>query len=235
MRFAMIAILVVGVGLVGCTKSGDGKENAATAGSSSSAGPMMKHELPKAMTDLPAGKAAEARTLVLAGGCFWCVEAVFEKLDGVTDVTSGYAGGTKQTATYEQVSAGGTDHAESVRITYDPARISYGTLLRVFFTIFDPTTLNGQGPDSGRQYRTVIFYGNDDERRVAQAYIKQLTQAKVFDQPIVTAVEPLKEFYPAEEYHQDYVRHHPENPYVMRWAVPKQHKVDEMFRELLKK
>src|SRR3954469_13498785 len=228
MRFAMIAFLVVGVGLVGCSKSGDGGENAAMAGSSSRAG-MVKHELPKAVEDLPAGRAGELRTLVLAGGCFWCVEAVFEKLDGVTDVTSGYAGGTKETATYEQVSSGGTDHAESVRITYDPSRISYGTLLRVFFTIFDPTTLNRQGPDSGRQYRTAIFYANGEERRVAEAYIKQLGEAKVFDQPIVTAVEPLKEFYPAEGYHQDYVRHHPENPYVTRWAVPKQHKVDEMF------
>jgi peptide-methionine (S)-S-oxide reductase len=192
-------------------------------------------ELPKAVVDLPASKAGEVRTLVLAGGCFWCAEAVFEKLEGVTDVTSGYAGGTKETATYEQVSSGGTDHAESVRITYDPARISYGTLLRVFFTIFDPTTLNRQGPDSGRQYRTAIFYANEEERRVAEAYIKQLTEAKVFEQPIVTALEPLKEFYPAEGYHQDYVRHHPENPYVVRWAVPKMTKVEEMFKELVKR
>src|SRR4051794_4654054 len=169
------------------------------------AGAAGHHELPKAVVDLPGSKAGEKGTLVLAGGCFWCVEAVFEKLEGVTDVTSGYAGGTKETATYEQVSSGGTDHAESVRITYDPARISYGTLLRVFFTIFDPTTLNRQGPDSGRQYRTAIFYANEEERRVAEAYIKQLTEAKVFEQPIVTALEPLKEFYPAEGYHQDYV------------------------------
>jgi peptide-methionine (S)-S-oxide reductase len=192
-------------------------------------------ELPKAVVDLPAGKAGEMRTLVLAGGCFWCAEAVFEELEGVTDVTSGYAGGTKETATYEQVSSGGTDHAESVRITYDPARISYGTLLRVFFTIFDPTTLNRQGPDSGRQYRTAIFYANDEERRVAEAYIQQLTEAKVFEQPIVTALERLSEFYPAEGYHQDYVKHHPENPYVVRWAVPKVKKVEEMFGELVKK
>jgi peptide-methionine (S)-S-oxide reductase len=191
--------------------------------------------LPKAAVDLPGGKAGEARTLVLAGGCFWCVEAVFEKLEGVTDVTSGYAGGTKETATYEQVSSGGTDHAESVRITYDPSKISYGTLLRVFFTIFDPTTLDRQGPDAGRQYRTAIFYANDEEKRVAGAYVKQLTEAKVFDQPIVTALEPLTQFYPAEEYHQDYVRHHPTNPYVTRWAVPKQHKVDELFAELARK
>ena len=122
-----------------------------------------------------------------------------------------------------------------MRITYDPAKISYGTLLRVFFSIFDPTTLNRQGPDSGRQYRTAIFYANDEERRVAEAYIKQLTEAKVFDQPIVTALERLKEFYPAEGYHQDYVRHHPENPYVVRWAVPKMKKVDEMFGKLVKK
>jgi peptide-methionine (S)-S-oxide reductase len=204
------------------------------AGAASGAG-MVKHTLPKAVVDLPAGKAGEVRTLVLAGGCFWCAEAVFEKLEGVSDVTSGYAGGTKETATYEQVSSGGTDHAESVRITYDPAKISYGTLLRVFFTIFDPTTLNRQGPDSGRQYRTAIFYGSDEERRVAEAYIKQLGEAKVFDQPIVTVVEPLKDFYPAEGYHQDYVRHHPENPYVARWAVPKMKKVDEMFGKLVKK
>jgi peptide-methionine (S)-S-oxide reductase len=153
----------------------------------------------------------------------------------VTDVTSGYAGGTKETATYEQVSSGATDHAESVRITYDPSKISYGTLLRVFFTIFDPTTLNRQGPDSGKQYRTAIFYASDEEKRVAEAYIKQLTEAKVFEQPIVTALEPLKEFYPAEGYHQDYVKHHPENPYVVRWAAPKMKKVEEMFGELVKK
>jgi peptide-methionine (S)-S-oxide reductase len=191
------------------------------------------HELPKAAMDLPAGK-EESRTLVLAGGCFWCVEAVFERLAGVTDVTSGYAGGTAETATYELASSGRTDHAESVRITYDPSKISYGALLRVFFTIFDPTTLDRQGPDAGRQYRTAIFYANDDERRVAGAYIKQLEEAKAFEKPIVTALEPLKAFYPAEAYHQDFVRHHPDHSYVLQWAVPKLKKVNEMFKELVK-
>ena len=192
------------------------------------------HDLPKPAVDLPAAKEGETRTLVLAGGCFWCAEAVFEELRGVTDVTSGFAGGTKETANYELVSLGRTDHAESVRITYDPSKITYGQLLRVFFTIFDPTTLDRQGPDAGHQYRSAIFYANDDERRVADAYIKQLGAAKVCESPIDTTLEPLKGFYSAEAYHQDFVRNHPDHPYVQQWSVPKQRKVREAFKDLLK-
>jgi peptide-methionine (S)-S-oxide reductase len=187
-------------------------------------------ELPKPTTDLPGGKEGETRSAVLAGGCFWCTEAVFEQLGGVSDVTSGYAGGTKETANYEQVSQGNTDHAESIRITYDPSKISYGELLRVFFSLVDPTTKDAQGPDHGRQYRSAIFYANDDEKRVAEAYIKQLEDAKLFKAPIVTTLEPLKGFYPAEQYHQDYVTCNPNNPYVQRWAIPKVLKVKEKFK-----
>jgi peptide-methionine (S)-S-oxide reductase len=204
-------------------------------GTPAGAGGAAVHELPKPAADLPApAKAGETRTLVLAGGCFWCAEAVFEELKGVTDVTSGYAGGTAETATYEQVGAGGTGHAESIRITYDPSKITYADLLRVFFTVFDPTTLDRQGPDAGHQYRTAIFYENDDQKRVAEAYIKQLNDAKAFDAPIVTTLEPLKAFYPAEAYHQDFVRHHPDHPYVVQWSVPKQRKVRAAFPDLVK-
>jgi peptide-methionine (S)-S-oxide reductase len=190
-------------------------------------------DLPKPAIDLPAAKAGETRTAVFAGGCFWCAEAVFEELNGVSDVTSGYAGGTKETATYEKYAQ--SNHAEVIRVTYDPAKISYATLLQVFFTMTEPTVKDQQGPDKGHQYRNGIFYANEDEKRVAEAYIKQLTDAKVFDQPIVTTLEPLVEFFPAEDYHQDYVKHHPENPYVQQNSVPKLKKLREKFPELLKK
>ena len=192
-------------------------------------------ELPKPATDLPAGKEGETRTAVLAGGCFWCTEAIFEQLVGVSDVTSGYAGGTKETADYDLVSQGNTDHAESIRVTYDPSKISYGELLRVFFSLVDPTTKDAQGPDRGRQYRSAIFYANDDEKRVAEAYIKQLTDAKLFKTPIVTTLEPLNGFYPAEQYHQNYVTCNPNNPYIQQWAIPKVLKVRERFKDETKK
>lgn len=190
-------------------------------------------DLPAPAQDLSAAPAttqpAQQQTAVFAGGCFWCSEAVFEQLDGVSSVISGYAGGTAESAQYETVSAGGTGHAESIQITYDPSKITYGQLLRVFFTTHDPTTKDRQGPDWGHQYRSAIFYANEDQKRVAEAYIRQLDQAKVFDQPIVTTVEPLDKFYPAEDYHQDYVRQHPDNPYVRQWAFPKIDKVRSKF------
>ena len=189
--------------------------------------------LPAPKVDLPAAKGVQ--TLVVAGGCFWCVEAVFEQLEGVTDVTSGYAGGRAENADYQMVSSGGTQHAESVRITYDPQKITLGTLLWVFFSTHEPTVLNRQGPDAGRQYRAAIFLADDAQRKVAEAYIKQLTDAKVFRQPIVTALEPLKGFYPAEAYHQDFVRLHPNHPYVRAWSVPKVKKTRELFPSRLKK
>jgi peptide-methionine (S)-S-oxide reductase len=194
-------------------------------------------DLPKPTTDLPAPSADEtSRTAVFAGGCFWCTEAAFEQLDGVTDVVSGYAGGTKKDAHYETVGVGGTGHAESIKITYDPRKITYGELLRVLFTISEPTIKDKQGPDAGHQYRMAVFYANDDEKRVAEAYIRQLTDAKAFGgQKIQTTVEPLGDgFFPAEDYHQDYVAHHPDQPYVRAWSIPKVNKLREHFPTELK-
>ncbi|MEW5850596.1 MAG: peptide-methionine (S)-S-oxide reductase MsrA [Myxococcota bacterium] len=192
-------------------------------------------ELPRAAVDLPAPKPGELRTVVLAGGCFWCVEAVFEQVEGVTEVVSGFAGGTPETATYEQVSSGKTLHAEVVRITYDPSRVSLGELLRIFFATHDPTTKDRQGPDWGHQYRSAIFYDGEEQRKVAAAYLEQLGKARVFGSPVVTTLEPLKGFYPAEGYHQDFVRLHPDHPYVQQWSVPKIRKLREGFPERIKK
>jgi peptide-methionine (S)-S-oxide reductase len=191
-------------------------------------------ELPLPKSDLPAATQPTIQSAVFAGGCFWCTEAVFEALRGVEDVVSGYAGDNKETANYERVSGGDTKHAEAIRITFDASKISYGQLLRVFFAGHDPTTLDRQGPDSGHQYRSAIFYANDDQKRIAEAYIQQLNEAKVFNKPIVTTIEPLTEFYPAEAYHQDYVVHHPDNPYIQQWALPKLKKVQQQFRDQLK-
>jgi peptide-methionine (S)-S-oxide reductase len=178
-------------------------------------------EVPAPAKDLPPSTQPSASaTIVLAGGCFWCTEGVFEHVKGVTDVVSGYAGGTRETATYEQVSAGNTRHAESIKITYDPSQISYGQILRIFFTVFDPTTKDAQGPDHGHQYRSAIFYQSPEQKQVAEAYIKQLDEAKVFNAPIVTTLEPLTEFYPAEKYHQDYVKKNPDVPYVKQQSLP---------------
>ena len=172
-----------------------------------------------------ADKAGQSRA-VLAGGCFWCVEAVYKNLDGVTSVKSGYAGGSADTADYETVSTGTTNHAESVEVAYDPSRITYGQILKVFFSIaHDPTELNRQGPDTGRQYRSAIFYADDEQKRVAEAYIDQLNKAKVFDEPIVTEVVPLEAFYEAETYHQDYAARNPLNPYIAFNAQPKVRKL----------
>jgi len=170
-------------------------------------------------------KAGQARA-VLAGGCFWCVEAVYKNLDGVSAVKSGYAGGSAETADYATVSSGTTNHAEAVEVVYDPSRISYGQILKVFFSIaHDPTQLNRQGPDTGRQYRSAIFYGDDEQKRVAQAYIDHLNEARVFDGPIVTEVVPLEAFFEAETYHQDYAARNPSNPYIVVNAQPKVRKL----------
>lgn len=175
------------------------------------------------------------QTAIFAGGCFWCTEAVFEQLKGVKKVVSGYAGGTKETAHYKVVSEGKTEHAESIQITFDPKQITYGQLLKVFFaTAHDPTQVNRQGPDWGKQYRSAIFYANDEQKRVAEAYIAQLTQAKAFPQPIATQVVPAKGFYPAEDYHQDFVANNPNHPYVVRNAIPKIQKTRAQFPELVK-
>jgi len=176
----------------------------------------------------------EARA-VLAGGCFWCVEAVYKQLDGVTAVTSGYAGGTAESADYRTVSSGRTEHAEAVEVRFDPERVSYGQLLKVFFSIaHDPTTEDRQGPDVGKQYRSAIFYANEEQRRVADAYIAQLNAAKVFDAPIVTEVVPLDRFYEAEEYHQDYAERNPLQPYILFNARPKVEKVRKYLADRVK-
>ncbi len=178
--------------------------------------------------------ATKTKTAVLAGGCFWCVEAVFEQLDGVEKVVSGYAGDSAETADYDSVSSGATQHAEAVRVTYDPSKISYGELLRVFFATHDPTQLNRQGPDTGAQYRSTVFYADDEQKRIAEAYIAQLEQAGAFDRPIVTTLEPLADFYTAEDDHQDFVSRHPNHPYVRAWALPKVAKVRDKFSDQIK-
>ena len=173
------------------------------------------------------------QTAVVAGGCFWGIQAVFQHVKGVISATSGYSGGEAKTAEYEMVSTGETGHAESVKITYDPSQITYGELLRVFFSVaHDPTQLNRQGPDDGTQYRSVIFYGNDEQKKIAQAYIAQLDQAKVFPRPIVTQVVPLKAFYPAEAYHQNYATLHPNQPYIVFNDAPKVAHLRQEFPDL---
>ena len=177
---------------------------------------------PEPAVDIPASSVQGKQTAVLAGGCFWGVEAVFDHLKGVTNVVSGFAGGEKSTAHYERVSEGDTGHAESVRITYDPAQVTYGQLLMVYFSVVhDPTQLNRQGPDTGTQYRSAIFYMNDDQKRVAEAYIHQLDAAHVYRKPIVTQVVPFKGFYAAESYHQHYLEHNPTQPYIVYNDLPK--------------
>lgn len=178
--------------------------------------------IPDPDLDAPLASAKGEQIAVLAGGCFWGVEAVFEHVKGVKDVKSGYAGGSAAAAQYEKVSTGTTGHAESVRIAYDPSRISYGQLLKVFFSVaHDPTELNRQGPDTGTQYRSAIFYSNEEQKRIAQAYIEQLNKAKVFPRPIVTQVGSLESFHEAEAYHQDYLAHHPDEPYIVINDIPK--------------
>ena len=173
------------------------------------------------------------QTVVLAGGCFWGVEAVYEHIRGVTDAVSGYAGGTKATADYETVSAGTTAHAEVVRVTFDPAQVSFEKLLQVFFSVVhDPTQLNRQGPDVGPQYRSAIFFANADQERVARAYIDQLTKEKVFKKPIVTQLTKLEAFYPAEEYHQDFAERNPTYPYIVFHDKPKVDRLRAEFPDL---
>lgn len=172
---------------------------------------------------------------MLAGGCFWCTEAVFLQIAGVEKVVSGYSGGEQATANYEAVCSGRTGHAEAIQITYDPRQISYGQLLKIFFSVaHDPTQLNRQGNDRGTQYRSAIFYSSPEQKQIAEAYIKQLDQARVFNAPIATVVTPLEAFYPAEGYHQNYCSLNPHNPYVMGVAVPKVEKTKKQFGEMLK-
>jgi len=184
--------------------------------------PAAKRPLPDPATDDVLSPAKGKSTLVLAGGCFWGMEEVFQHVRGVTAVTSGYAGGSARTATYEMVSTGTSGHAESVKIEYDPSKVSYGQLLKVFFWVaHDPTQKNAQWPDTGPQYRSVIFYASERQQALAKAYISQLQSARVFQGPIATELAPLSKFYDAEEYHQDYAVRHPRDRYIVQIDLPK--------------
>jgi peptide-methionine (S)-S-oxide reductase len=200
------------------------QSNAATATSTPVPAPSTDASLSKSMTE---------HTAVIAGGCFWGIQAVFQHVKGVISATSGYSGGSGKAVDYESVSTGETGHAESVKITYDASRITYGQLLRIFFSVaHDPTELNRQGPDEGTQYRSVIFYGNDEQKRIAEAYIAQLGKANIFPRPIVTQVVALKAFYPAEAYHQNYAANHPNNPYILYNDAPKVDHLRAQFPDL---
>jgi peptide-methionine (S)-S-oxide reductase len=200
----------------------------------------LRHNAASAATALPDPTVDETlapqkgqSTLVVAGGCFWGVQAVFQHVKGVTSATSGYAGGTVKNPDYEDVSSGETGHAESVEIIYDPSQITLGQLLKVFFSVaHDPTELNRQGPDSGTQYRSAIFFTTPDQQRITQAYVNQLNQAKVFSSPIVTQIAPLKAFYRAEDYHQNYATNHPDNPYIATFDLPKVQHLQQQFPNL---
>lgn len=207
---ALISILPLVV-LTACTASGTPKQS------------------PNPAVDQPL--AAKGRQeVVFAGGCFWGIQAVFEHVKGVTTATAGYSGGEASTAEYETVSTGTTGHAESVKVVFDPSQITFGQLLKVFFLVaHNPTELNRQGPDTGTQYRSEIFFGSPDQQRIAQAYIDQLNKAGVFSSPIVTQLVPLKAFYPAESYHQDYAVHHPYDPYIMSNDAPKVSHLQQQF------
>ena len=215
-RVSALLLMVILAGVVACN-----------------AGDRSAANIPGPVVDAALATAKGEQTLVVAGGCFWGIQAVYQHVKGVINATSGYSGGAASTAEYELVSNGDTGHAESVKITYDPSRITYGQLLRVFFSVaHDPTQLNRQGPDTGAQYRSSIFYSSDEQKRIAEAYIAQLEKTKVFPRPIVTQVVPLKAFYPAEAYHQDYAAHHPDNPYIVYNDAPKVANLRQQFPDL---
>ena len=189
--------------------------------------------IPALSSDVPLASHPGKETAVFAGGCFWGVQSVFQRVKGVLATTAGYAGGSAKTATYKQVVTETTGHAESVEVVFDPSRITYGQLLRIYFSVaHDPTQLNRQGPDVGTSYRSAIFYANEEQERLAKAYIAQLDAQKVFGKPIVTEVTPLKAFYRAEDYHQDYAYHNPDNPYIQVCDVPKIAALKQQFPEL---
>jgi peptide-methionine (S)-S-oxide reductase len=192
-------------------------------------------KIPAPANDASLAQKPARETAVFAGGCFWGTQSVFERVKGVVDTTAGYSGGSASTATYEQVGQENTGHAESVKVVYDPSKITYGRLLQIFFSVVhDPTQLNRQGPDIGSSYRSVIFYTNEEQHKISAAYIAQLDAAKVFPKPIVTQVVPLKGFYDAESYHQDYALYHPDNPYILVCDRPKVEALKEQFPELFK-
>lgn len=215
-RVSAVLLMVTLVGVVACN-----------------AGNRSAVAIPNPAIDAALATAKSQQTAVVSGGCFWGIQAVFQHVKGVISATSGYSGGAANTAEYELVSNGDTGHAESVKVVYDPSQITYGQLLRVFFSVaHDPTELNRQGPDIGTQYRSSIFYNSDEQKRIADAYIAQLDKAKVFPSPIVTQVVALKAFYPAEAYHQDYATRHPENPYIVYNDAPKVAHLRQEFPDL---
>jgi peptide-methionine (S)-S-oxide reductase len=212
---ALGAVSLIGLGAAGALRAGE------------PASPLP----PPALDETP--KTMPAEMAVLAGGCFWGVQGVFQHVRGVTSAVSGYAGGAASTAHYEQVGSGETGHAESVRITYDPRRISYGRILQIYFAVaHDPTQLNYQGPDYGPQYRSAIFPTNPEQERIARAYIAQLTQGRAFGAPIVTRIEPNRPFFPAEGYHQDYLARYPNDPYIAQNDMPKVRQLQRLFPAL---
>lgn len=222
-RSIAIALFFLAAGVYVAANLSRGSATAATA-------------IPNPAVDDSLATAKGKQTVVVAGGCFWGIQAVFEHVKGVISATAGYSGGAANTADYETVSEGKSGHAESVRIVYDPSQVSFGTLLKVFFSVaHDPTELNRQGPDYGTQYRSIIFYDTPGQQHIAQAYIDQLNQAKVFHGPIVTEVVPLKAFYPAEDYHQDYAVKHPDNPYIMMNDAPKVENLRKQCPDLYRK
>jgi len=212
------AAAMVAVGLT-CSRASAGAHDSVT--------------LPSPAVDLPRAAKPAKSTVVFAGGCFWGIQAVFQHVKGVTDATSGYAGGSAENAKYELVSGGNTGHAESVRVTFDPSQVTYGQLLKVFFSVaHDPTELNHQGADEGTQYRSAVFFTDADQKRVTDGYVAQLGRAKVFPDHIVTEIVPLKAFYPAEDYHQNYATRHPDNPYIVFNDAPKVAHLQKLFPDL---
>ena len=192
-------------------------------------------QFPDPIVDTPLASEPQQKIAVLAGGCFWCVEAVFKELRGVISVRNGYAGDSAATANYRTVCSGRTNHAEAIEVVYDASRTTFGQLLKIHFSVaHDPTQLNRQGNDVGGQYRSAIFYADDEQKRISEAYIRQLNEARVFTDPIVTTLETLEAFHPAEEYHQDYAARNPDQPYVVYVAQPKVDKLRENFAERLK-
>ncbi len=216
MRNKVIALLVAFAACTGCSAAA-------------------RAPIPPPASDSALAPTPGKQTAVFAGGCFWGTQSVFERAKGVLSTTAGYAGGSRATATYDQVTQENTGHAESVKVVFDPSQITYGQLLRIFFSVaHDPTQLNRQGPDVGSSYRSVIFYANDEQQKLAKAYIAQLDAAKVFPKPIVTEVVPLKAVYDAESYHQDYALHNPNNPYIMVCDRPKIEALKQQFPEYFK-